>query len=182
LLLRTRNTPQPPLAHRSSRRPFRTKHVGMRTFTPVLLAALFYFSNSARAQQEPSCAPTAAPAPSISSGQPAGSSRSSSSRSKKKPVPSFLIVGTVFDEKALSLPGVRVRVRQDGEKKFRWETYTNSRGEFAVRVPPGHDYEVVTHMKDYQDRSQNIDSKVDVQHRLSIKLEPRSESKTGTKP
>ncbi len=75
-----------------------------------------------------------------------------------------------------------MRIRQSGEKKFRWETYTNSRGEFAVRVPPGVEYEVVTHMKNYQDQTQNVDSKVEVQQRLSIKLEPRAPAKTGEKP
>jgi len=75
-----------------------------------------------------------------------------------------------------------VRIRRTEEKKFRWETYTNSRGEFAVRVPPGHDYEVVTHVKNYQDQSKGVDSTADVQQRLSIKLEPSNPEKTGSKP
>ena len=75
-----------------------------------------------------------------------------------------------------------MRIRRSGEKKFAWETYTNSRGEFAVRVPPGYDYEVVTHVKKYEDQSESVDSKVDVQQRLSIKLKPRGETKTGAKP
>jgi hypothetical protein len=91
-------------------------------------------------------------------------------------------VGTVFNENALSFPGVQVRIRRSGEKKFAWETYTNSRGEFAVRVPPGYDYEVVTHVKKYEDQSESVNSKVDVQQRLSIKLKPRGETKTGAKP
>lgn len=102
--------------------------------------------------------------------------------SKGRPIPSFLILGTVFDERALSLPGVRIRIRRTDEKKFRWETYTNSRGEFAVRVVPGHDYEVAIHMSKYQDQSKTVDSRVDVQQRLSIKLEPVDQSKTGAKP
>lgn len=154
----------------------------MRIFTPVLLAALLYIPNSVRAQQAPAPAPAVAPAPSAPGGKPAETSPSSSNTSKKKPIPSFLIIGTVFDEKALSLPEVQVRIRLAGEKKFRWETYTNSRGEFAVRVPPGYAYEVVTHVKNYQDQTESIDSKVDVQQRLSIKLKPRIQSKTGAKP
>jgi len=102
--------------------------------------------------------------------------------SKGRPLPSFLIVGTVFDEKALSLPGVRVRVRRIDEKKSRWETYSNSRGEFAVRVVPGYEYEVTVHMNKYQDQSQVVNSKVDVQQRLSIKLQPVAPTKTGAKP
>jgi hypothetical protein len=75
-----------------------------------------------------------------------------------------------------------VRIRRTDEKKFRWETFSNSRGEFAVRVPPGHNYEVVTHVKNYQDQSKAVDSSVDVQERLSIKLEPSNRGKAGSKP
>jgi hypothetical protein len=150
----------------------------MKTFTSVFLAVLLSVCEFVCAQQAPAPSPTpAAPTP---SGQPASTAANPSSKSKR--LPSFLIIGTVFDERALSLAGVQVRIRQSGEKKFRWETYTNSRGEFAVRVPPGVEYEVVTHMKNYQDQTQNVDSKVEVQQRLSIKLEPGAPAKTGEKP
>ena len=152
----------------------------MKTFASILLAALVFVSSSVHAQQAPSPAPSTTPAPSTSGGQ--SSSSSSSSSSRRKPIPSFLIIGTVFNENAFSLPGVQVRIRRTDEKKFRWETYTNSRGEFAVRVPPGYDYEVVTRMKSYEDQSQSVSSKADVQQRLSIKLEPRGQAKTGAKP
>jgi hypothetical protein len=74
-----------------------------------------------------------------------------------------------------------VRIRRTDEKKFRWETYTNSRGEFAVRVPPGYGYEVITHVKNYPDQSKGVDSNVDVQQRLSIKLEPSNPKKAESK-
>jgi hypothetical protein len=128
---------------------------------------------------------TQQPVPSPSTPPPASGQQSPKSPpvdSKGRPIPSFLILGTVFDEKALSLPGVRVRVRRSDEKKFRWETFTNSRGEFAVRVVPGYEYEVAIHMNKYQDQTQTVDSKADVQQRLSIKLEPASQSKAGAKP
>jgi hypothetical protein len=153
----------------------------MITVTSILLAVLL--SGPARfSTQEPLQPPQATPAASSSSGQSESSSVRSSDKSKSKPVPSFLIIGTVFDEKALSLPGVQVRIRQAGEKKFRWETYTNSRGEFAVRVPPGHQYEVVTHVKNYEDQVHGVDSKTEVQQRLSIQLERQGQTKTGAKP
>lgn len=135
------------------------------------------------AQEPPSPTPSTPSSKSVPDNQtPSSSSTSPSKKGKDKPIPSFLILGTVFNEKALSFPGVQVRIRQAGEKKFRWETYTNFRGEFAVRVPPGHEYEVVTHVKNYQDRSNKVDSKVDVQQRLSIQLEPLGQPKTGAKP
>jgi hypothetical protein len=87
----------------------------------------------------------------------------------------------VFNEHAYSFPGVEVRIRRGDQKKFRWDTYTDSRGEFAVRVPPGYQYVVVTHVKKYADQTQNVDSTVDVQKRLSIKLEPQSHTKGGAK-
>ena len=150
-------------------------------FNSLLIAGLLSNSGPISVQQAPQPAPVAPTVPG-SSGQGESSSASSSGKSKSKPVPSFLIVGTVFDEKALSLPGVQVRIRQAGEKKFRWETYTNSRGEFAIRVPPGYQYEVLTHVKNYEDQTHGVDSKTEVQQRLSIQLERRGQSKSGAKP
>jgi hypothetical protein len=142
----------------------------MNILIPFLLATLLHLPQSAPAPQA------------SSSSQPSSSSSSGPSKGKRKPVPSFLIIGTIFNEKALAFPGVQVRIRRTSEKKFRWETYTDSRGEFAVRVPPGEEYEVFAHRKDYQDTMQSVDSKVDVQQRLSIKLAPREQAKSGAKP
>lgn len=141
-----------------------------------MMAALLYFA-CATAAQQPSAPVPSPPA----AGQAAPDNGNSSRKTKSQAIPSFLIIGTVFNENALSFPGVQVRVRVSGEKKFKWETYTNSRGEFAVRVPPGSNYEVVTHVKKYADQTQNVDAKVDVQQRLSIRLEPQSQAKAGAK-
>jgi hypothetical protein len=71
----------------------------------------------------------------------------------------FLIRGTIFNEKALSFPGVQLRIRLTGEKKFRWESYTNSRGEFAVRVPQGSSYEMVVRVKGFEEQKRTVDAK-----------------------
>jgi hypothetical protein len=71
----------------------------------------------------------------------------------------FLIRGTVFNEKALSFPGVELRIRLAGEKKFRWESYTNSRGEFALRVPQGSSYEMIVRAKGFEEQRRTIDTK-----------------------
>jgi hypothetical protein len=152
-------------------------NAGMKRIIPVLLAALLYFA-SATPAQEPAAPAPARPA---AGGDATPDNGGSSPKTKSTSIPSFLIIGTVFNENALSFPGVQVRVRVSGEKKFKWETYTNSRGEFAVRVPPGSEYEVVTHVKKYADQTQNVDAKVDVQQRLSIKLEPQNQAKAGAK-
>lgn len=85
----------------------------------------------------------------------------------------FLIRGTVFTDKALSFPGVQLRLRKMGEKKFRWESYTNSRGEFAVRVPQGSDYEMVVSAKGFAEQKQSIDAKTGANEKsLVFRMEP----------
>lgn len=59
----------------------------------------------------------------------------------------------------MSFPGAELRIRKTGEKKYRWESYTNSRGEFAVRVPQGSDYEMVVRAKGYAEQTRTIDAK-----------------------
>jgi Carboxypeptidase regulatory-like domain len=99
---------------------------------------------------------------------------------KTKLRPGFLIVGTVFNEHALSFPGATVRIRCADDQKYRWETTTNSRGEFAVRVPEGHAYEVQVRVKNYVDQNVPVrTSQGDIQQRLSIRLQPIKPEKAG---
>ena len=152
----------------------------MRIIASILLAAFAPLPGPARTPWAGQAAPTAS-TPQAGAANPQAESSSKGS-SKNKAKLGFLIIGTVFDERALSLPGVQVRIRRADEKKFRWETYTNTRGEFAVRVPEGFDYEVVVRAKHYQDQAKSVTSNNgDVQQRLSIKLEPTSPAKTGAK-
>jgi hypothetical protein len=88
--------------------------------------------------------------------QPAPSDSSSSRKSKHSHGDDLLIRGTVFNERGLALQGVRLRVRRADQKKPRWETFTNSRGEFAVRVPKGPDYEIAAESKGFSKQSQAI--------------------------
>jgi len=74
----------------------------------------------------------------------------------------FLIIGTVFDPKGYALPGVELKIRRSNEKKYRWDSYTNSRGEFAVRVPQGSDYEMVIRAKGFADQTRPLDAKTGV--------------------
>jgi carboxypeptidase family protein len=107
----------------------------------------------ASAQQPPPPPPPTEPvaAPPESSAPPAP---------KNSRIPTgFLIHGTVFDHQALALAGAELRVRRSGEKKFHWQTAANSRGEFAMRVPPGNDYEVVVQAKGFADSTQAVDAK-----------------------
>ncbi len=70
---------------------------------------------------------------------------------RKKPVDA-LIYGTVFSEEGFALRGAAVRIRHKDHKKPKWKTQTNSRGEFAVRLPRSSgDYELTVSAKSYQE-------------------------------
>src|SRR5215510_7456893 len=87
------------------------------------------------------------------------SSKEKTGKKKYSHLNDFLIRGTVFNEKALSFPEVELRLRKEGEKKFKWETHTNSRGEFAVRVPEGSNYEILVHVKGFTDQTKTVEAK-----------------------
>jgi len=85
----------------------------------------------------------------------------------------FLIIGTVFDAKGYAFPGVRLKLRRSSEKKFHWEDYTNSRGDFAVRVPQGLQYEMVVHAKGFADQMREVEAKPGLgEARLVFRMEP----------
>jgi len=151
----------------------------MRFLIATLFLATLVLPCLATAQQPvpppppPPEAPTAAP--------PVAPTHESSSTSKRKSkIPPFLILGTVFNEHALAFPGVEVKIRRKDEKKFRYDTYTNSRGEFAIRVPDGIEYEVVVRQKNFKEQSQIVAANMaDVQKRLTFKLESSKPPKAG---
>lgn len=90
----------------------------------------------------------------------------------------FLILGTVFDPKGYAFPGVQLKIRRSSEKRFRWEEYTNSRGDFAVRVPQGLQYEMVVRAKGFGDQTRDVDAKTGVSEtRLVFRMEPEGGKK-----
>jgi len=69
--------------------------------------------------------------------------------SKEKPT--ALIFGTVWDPDSRAVYGVKVKIRRADEKKYRWELYSDHRGEFAQRVPAGKaDYVVTADLKGFK--------------------------------
>jgi len=109
--------------------------------------------------------------------QAASPAQSSSSAKTKKPKYShandFLVSGTVFDAKGYAFPGVQLKIRRSTEKKFRWDDYTNSRGEFAVRVPKGSEYEMVVRVKGFADQTRELDAKSGLSEaRIVFRMEP----------
>jgi hypothetical protein len=141
----------------------------------TLLCTVAFLAPVAMAlDQEP--ASPAPPPPSTS--QPAAAAPSKPGKQKYSHKNDFLIRGTVFDEKALSSPGAQLRIRRVGEKKFRWDSYTNSRGEFAVRVPQGADYELVVHVKGFPDQTRTINAKnEDSQKNVVFRMQPAAGDK-----
>jgi hypothetical protein len=120
--------------------------------TAALVAS--FIAAFAQTQEPAPPSASAAPAPQASAATPGKPGKKKYSHAND-----FLIRGTIFTDKALSFPGVQLRIRRVGEKKFRWESFTNSRGEFAVRVPQGSDYEMVVRAKDFAEQTRTVDTK-----------------------
>lgn len=112
---------------------------------------LGFVASFTAAQETPPAAPTSPTQDSSSKEKPG--------KQKYSHLNDFLIRGTVFNEKALSFPDVELRVRKEGAKKYKWQTYTNSRGEFAVRVPQGSNYEILVHVKGFTDQTKTVEAK-----------------------
>ena len=70
----------------------------------------------------------------------------------------FLIKGTVFTPEGMSFGGARIRIRKAGNKSFRWHDEANSRGEFAIRVIQGAQYEVVVDAKGFKEQLKQVDA------------------------
>ena len=123
-------------------------------FSFTLLASLVLLTSSPLRAQEPAqpSTPPSTPSPESTSKQNPGQSSGRHSND-------FLVRGTVFSEDGLALPGAELRIRRSNEKKFRWDTETNSRGNFAVRVKMGAEYEVLVRAKGYQDQSLAVNAK-----------------------
>lgn len=152
----------------------------MHFLTTILFLAVLFLPSLAAAQQPVPPSPPSSTETPASAPPPASTQESSSTAKHKSKIPPFLILGTVFNEHALAFPGVEIRIRRKGEKKFRYDTYTNSRGEFAIRVPDGIEYEVVVREKNYKEQSQGVvANKADVQKRLTFKLESTKPVKAG---
>lgn len=137
----------------------------------ILMGIAPLISPAQEAPPTPPASPQTAPAAeSSSSGKPKKQRYSHAS--------DFLVSGTVFDPKGYAFPGVQLKLRRSSEKRFRWDDYTNSRGEFAVRVPQGSHYQLVVHAKHFADQTRELDAQTGVSEaRLVFRLEPEEGKK-----
>jgi len=137
--------------------------------TAALFAPWAYVS-----AQEPQTAPPAQTTPTATdAAQPPTTAPEKPAKKKYSHTNDFLIHGTVFTDKGLSFPGARLRIRRSTEKKFRWESYTNSRGDFAIRVPQGSDYEIVVRGKHFNEQTRTVDAKIGArEENIVFRMEP----------
>lgn len=127
-------------------------------------------SRPATAQQRATGAPFQEPS-AQSTPPPAASVSAPAKKKKHSYADDYLVRGTVFTAEGLSFPGAELRVRRSDQKKFHWETYTNSRGEFALRVPQGASYEVVVRAKGFAEQSHALDAKGGREENLVFRME-----------
>jgi hypothetical protein len=127
----------------------------------------------------PSSTPTQVPADSSKGATAPSSGQESSSKGKPSShAHDFLIRGTVFQPSGRAFPAVKLRIRRESEKKFRWQTLTNSRGEFAVRVPQGLQYEVAVAAKGFAEQTRQVDARSGIsEENVAFRLEPAAGGK-----
>src|SRR5215467_4786124 len=92
------------------------------------------------------------------SAPPASAESTSKKKASSRHQHDFLIKGTIFTQEGLSLAGARIRIRKTGDKSFRWHDEANSRGEFAIRVIQGAQYEVVVDAKGFKELLKQVDA------------------------
>ena len=70
---------------------------------------------------------------------------------KPKPKDTALIFGTVWGPDDRPVHGVPVKIRRAGDKRAKWEVYSNGLGEFEQAVPVGRqDYVIQADLKGYK--------------------------------
>jgi hypothetical protein len=84
----------------------------------------------------------------------------------------FVIFASVFTSQGFALPGARMRVRRATERKFRWEAFSDRRGEMAVRVKRGAVYELEIEARRFKPEKREIDARQGNRVDLTFQLEP----------
>ncbi|HVS89095.1 MAG TPA: carboxypeptidase-like regulatory domain-containing protein [Candidatus Acidoferrum sp.] len=142
--------------------------------TAVLLIPRAYVS----AQEHQPAPPSQKAAPATNGAQQTAATSDKPAKKKYSHANDFLICGTVFTDKGFSFPGAQLRIRRSTEKKFRWESYTNHRGDFAIRVPQGSDYEIVVRSKHFNEQTRTVDAKTSArEENMVFRMEPAAGSK-----
>jgi len=152
----------------------------MRKPTSFYLGLLLFLAHPAVGQQPTETAPAASPS------QPPATLRTHHAqvifKGKEEPLPIYLITGTVFMKRCFRFRMQRFAFGGPARRNSGGEAHTNSRGEFAVRVPEGSEYEVRVQVKNFKEQSQTVKADAgSVQQQLSFRLEPATPGKAGDK-
>ncbi|MGH9805297.1 MAG: carboxypeptidase-like regulatory domain-containing protein [Candidatus Acidiferrales bacterium] len=68
-----------------------------------------------------------------------------------------LLSGSVHSAEGFALAGVPVSVRRDDDRKPRWRAVSDTRGEFALRLPSeAATYEVATESKEHKNQTKTV--------------------------
>jgi hypothetical protein len=98
--------------------------------------------------------------------------------SQRKPTPSDCIFyATVFTDQGRLLEGAEVHVRPKDKKKPVYEAWSDRRGEFAVHVSPGMDYDIEVKADGFVPQVRTVNAQTGQQD-LVFHMEP----KPGKKP
>lgn len=107
------------------------------------------------------CALIPWPSPAATGGVAPAAAMAASAQKKSKAEQykeSFLLYGNVYTEQGLTLPRADVKVRREDQKKPKWESSSDDRGEFAIRVPPGPKYEITIKSKGFEPLVRMVDT------------------------
>ena len=88
-----------------------------------------------------------------------------------------MLYGNVFTEQGFALPGAEVKVRRTSEKKAKWEAYSDRRGEFAIRVPGGEEYEIAIKAKGFAPMTRTMKALVGERQDMAFRLQPAANGK-----
>ncbi len=100
---------------------------------------------------------------------------------QKENQPFALLMGSCFNERGFSLPGVAILVELKSEappkaKKRKWEMVSSPRGEFAVRLPTGSNTFLVTAAKKgFKTLDKSVVFQQDERQDIIFNMEPASE-------
>jgi hypothetical protein len=83
-----------------------------------------------------------------------------------------VIFATVFTDRGFALPGARVRVRREDEKKFRWEAMSDRQGELGIRVPQGAEYQLTVEARGFKEQTRKVDARDGNREDLTLQMEP----------
>jgi hypothetical protein len=97
-------------------------------------------------------------------------------KASEAPQPFAMIAGTVFRPPGFALPGAVIQIEPESESKSKKiKAVSDSRGEFAVRVPPvPMKYTVTVNSNGYQAQQKTVAIEGEQRKDLSFQLEPEA--------